>query len=197
MNFLFDPNVAYVLLVTGMLLAVLAIFAPGTGLLEIGALFLLVLAGVTIANFSVNWWALGILIVGVFPFLLAMRRSRQYIFLIIALASLVIGSIFLINDPETGRLAINPVVAIVVSLLVGSFILIAGRRTLEAALLPVKDLKGLIGKVGEAHTDVYAEGSVYVDGEEWSGRSASFIPAGSPVKVVGREGLVLIVEPAS
>jgi membrane-bound ClpP family serine protease len=197
MNFLFDPNVAYVLLVGGMLLAVLAIFSPGTGVLEIGALFMLVLAGVTIASFTVSWWALGVLVVGVIPFLLAMRRSRQYVFLIIALAALVVGSIFLIIDPATGLPAVHPLLAVVVSLLVGGFILIAGRRTLEAMLLPVRSLQVLIGKTGEARTDVFAEGTVYVDGEEWSGRSATFIPAGSPVRVVAREGLILLVEPAS
>jgi membrane-bound serine protease (ClpP class) len=70
-----------------------------------------------------------------------------------------------------------------------------GRRSIEALDMPVRSLKGLIGKTGEAHTDIFAEGSVYVDGEEWSGRSEVFIPSGQPVKVLGREGLVLLVAP--
>jgi membrane-bound ClpP family serine protease len=52
----------------------------------------------------------------------------------------------------------------------------------------------LLGQVGEARTKVNDEGSVLVAGELWSARSASPIPAGSTIRVVGREGFVLIVE---
>ena len=45
MNFLLDPNVAYLILVIGVILGMLALFTPGTGLLEIGALFTIFLAG--------------------------------------------------------------------------------------------------------------------------------------------------------
>ena len=42
-------------------------------------------------------------------------------------------------------------------------------------------------------------GVVYAVGEEWSARSATGaeIPSGEPVRVVGQEGLTLIVEPAT
>ncbi|MHB8114618.1 MAG: NfeD family protein, partial [Bellilinea sp.] len=58
MNLLMDPNVAYVLLVLGIVLGVLALFAPGTGFLEIGALFALVLSGISAINMENNPWAL-------------------------------------------------------------------------------------------------------------------------------------------
>jgi len=194
MNFLMDPNVAYVLLVGGLLLAVLAMFGPGTGVLELGALAMLVVAGFSISNFTINFWALLILVLGIFPFLLAVRRSRQYIFLAIALAALVVGTVFIISPTETSP-GINPVLAIFVSVIVTVFLWMVGRRSLEALVLPVKSLARLVGASGEAHTDVFAEGSVYVDGEEWSARSQVFIPSGSPVRVTGREGLTLLVEP--
>ncbi|HVP21192.1 MAG TPA: NfeD family protein [Anaerolineaceae bacterium] len=194
MNFLVDPNVAYVLLVGGLLLAILALFSPGSGVLEIGGLFLLILAGLGISNFTINFWALVVLVLGIFPFILALRRSRQYVFLIVALAALVVGTVFLIAGPG-GTPGINPVLATVVSLIVTVFVWGVARRSLEALSLPKKTLADLIGKTGEATTDVFAEGSVYVDGEEWSGTSKVFIPAGSTVRVVAREGLVLTVEP--
>ena len=50
MNLLFDPNVAYLLLVIGLIVAILALFAPGTGVLEVGAIFMLFLAGYGIFN---------------------------------------------------------------------------------------------------------------------------------------------------
>ncbi len=194
MNFLLDPNLGYVLAVGGLMLGILALFTPGTGLLEIGALFSLVLAAFSISNFAINTWALVLLVVGIVPFILATRRSGRLIYMVVALASLVIGSVFLIATPE-GGVAVNPWLAVLVSGASSGFLWLIGRRSLEAMALPTKNLSLLIGKKGEAHTDIFAEGSAYVDGEEWSARSQVFIPTGSQVQVIGREGLTLIVEP--
>jgi membrane-bound serine protease (ClpP class) len=196
MNFLLDPNVAYVLLVGGFILAILALFSPGTGLLEIGALFILVLAGYSIYNLSFNWWAIIILLVGVFPFLLALRKSRRWYFLLISIASLIIGSIFIFHSVD-GKTTIDPILAVVVSVIAGGLLWLIGTRGIEAlGLKPEHDLKRLVGMKGEARTRVFMEGTVYVNGEEWSARSANPIPAGSPIVVTSREGLVLLVEPA-
>ena len=48
MDFLLDPNVAYLILLGGVLLAMLALAAPGTGLFEVGAFFCIALAGYAI-----------------------------------------------------------------------------------------------------------------------------------------------------
>jgi membrane-bound ClpP family serine protease len=60
----------------------------------------------------------------------------------------------------------------------------------------------VIGLEGFARTDIHpskgnvgiGEGSVYAGGENWSAHSREFIPAGTPVRVVRRKGLVLDVE---
>jgi membrane-bound ClpP family serine protease len=193
MNILYDPNVAYLLLVGGFLLAILALFAPGTGFIEIGALFMLVLAGFSIASQPFNWWALAILLLGVVPFILALRRSRRILFLVLALAALIFGSAFLITTPE-GYPAVNPVVAVVTSLLVGGTVWMISRRLLDAIARPVVSSSYVVGKTGEAKTDILGEGAVYVGGEEWTARSRTFIPAGSTVVVKSQEGLVIEVE---
>jgi membrane-bound serine protease (ClpP class) len=192
---LFDPNVAYALLIVGLIVAILALFAPGTGVLEIGALFMLFLAGYGIVNQPINGWALVVLIVGVFPFLLALRKSRQYIFLAVALLALVVGSVFLTRNSSGGP-AVNPVLAIVGSVLSTVFLWFVGRRIIEASGRPVThDLDRLVGMVGEAHTNLNPDGSVYVGSEEWSAHSDIFVPKDSRVRVLKRDGLLLTVEP--
>ena len=196
MNFLLDPNIAYLFLVGGFVLAILALFAPGTGLLELGALFMLVLAGFSISAQPINLWALIVLVVGVFPFILALRRWRNWLFLLISLAALIIGSTFLVTNPA-GQPGVNPFLAIVTSLMVGPFLWLIGRRMIEALARPVAKINRVVGKTGEARTDILGEGSVYVGGEDWSARSPTFIPAGSPVLVKSQEGLVLEVDRVS
>ncbi len=194
-NPLMDPNVAYVLLVIGMLLGVLALFSPGTGLLEIGALFMLVLAGIGVINLSINIWALAILLIGVVPFIFALRKTRRWPFLVLMLASLVVGSVFLFRK-EQGGPAVNVWLALVTSTLAVAILWVVGRKGLEAITRrPDIDLSKLLGAVGEAKSDIYKDGTVYVGGEEWTAHSAVRIPAGSKVRVVAREGLFLQVEP--
>src|SRR5512138_1228702 len=95
MEILLEPNVAYLILVGGFLLAILALFAPGSGVLEVAAFFALFIAGYEVYNLPINWWALLILLLGVFPFLIAVRRSGRLVYLAVSLAALALGSVFL------------------------------------------------------------------------------------------------------
>lgn len=196
MEILLNPNLFYLLLVAGVLLAIMALFSPGTGLLELGAFFLLLMAGWGIYKLPINLWALGLVIFGVFPFILAVRRSRQMVFLVIALIAFVIGSTYLFRGETRWQPGVHPLLAIVVSLLSAGYLWIATVKVIEAdRQRPAHDLSGLIGATGEAKTAVYIEGSVQVARELWSARSALPIPEGSLVRVTGRDGLILEVEP--
>ena len=194
MNFLLDPNVAYLILVVGLILGMLALFTPGTGILEIGALFAVFLAGYAVYSLPINTWALILLVVGVVPFFFAVRKFKQWYWLLPAIASAVVGSVFLFRA-EAGSPAINPIFAIIVSVVSILLMWLIGIKSIEALRLdPAQDLGTLLEKVGEARTDILLEGTVYVSGEEWTARSEKRIPVGSQVKVTGRVGLVLIVE---
>ena len=197
MNFLLDPNIAYFLLVIGFSLSILALFSPGTGFIEVGALFTLALAAYGIANLQLNYWALGILVLGVFPFLLALRRSRRVIFLLLALLMLTLGSVFLFR-PEEGIVAVNPFLALVVSALVFGFLWVVICKGMDAiAQRPTHSLERLINEIGDAQTDIHKDGTVHVGGEDWTARSLTPILADSQVRVIAREGLVLLVEPVN
>ncbi len=195
MNFLLDPNVAYLILVGGILLAILAVFAPGSGVLEIGALFAVVLAGYTIYYLPINPWALILLVLGVVPFVIAVRKSHRLVYLGLSLAALVVGSAFLFRT-STGAPAVNPILAILVSLSIVPLIWISTRKTLDALeQRPSQDLGRIIGEIGEARTAIMPDGTVYVGGEDWSAHSRLPIQRSARVRVLRRTGLTLEVEP--
>ncbi len=195
MEILIDPNVAYLLLVVGVVLAIMAVFAPGTGVLEVGALFVLFLAGWEISQLPINLWALILLIIGVIPFILAVRKSRNLIFLVIALIAFVIGSAYLFQGASWWQPGVNPILAIIASLLASGYLWIAATKVLETEKIkPRHDLAKIIGDEGEAKTDIFNEGSVQIGSELWSARSVNPIPEGSKVRVVKREGFILEVE---
>lgn len=194
MDFLLDPNVAYLILLGGVLLGLLAIVTPGTGLLEAGALICIVLAGYAVYNLSINWWALILLIMSVIPFIYAVQKPKRELYLGISILLLVAGSVFLFAI-DGWKPAVNPVVALLSSGLMTAFIWIVVRKTVQAAsALPSHDLEALVGQVGEARTAIHDDGSVYIGGELWSAKSGISIPEGSHVRVIRREGFVLVVE---
>jgi membrane-bound serine protease (ClpP class) len=118
MDFLLNPNIAYLIVLAGVFLALLAVATPGTGLLEISALFCLVLAGYAIYSLSIHWWALVILVLSVVPLLLAIRSPTRRIYLVVSILLLTIGSVFLFAS-EDALVSVNPILAIVSSVFAG------------------------------------------------------------------------------
>ena len=194
MEFLLDPNIAYLILLGGVLLAMMSLASPGTGLFEIGAFFCIALAGYAIYNLSFNWWALLLLGLSIVPFVYAIQKPKRELYLALSILLLIVGSVFMF--PRTaGQAMVNPIVAIIASALVAGFLWVAVRKSVEAtSARPTHDLSGLVGQIGEARTSVNEEGSVLVAGELWSARSEEPIPAGSSIRVLRREGFILIVE---
>jgi len=196
MSFLFDPNVAFLLIVVSFILTVLALFTPGTGLLEVSALFAIALSAYALYNLTINWWALVIVVVSMVPFFLAIRKPKQWYWLTASVVMFCVGSVFLFKQTATQQ-NLNPFFAIFTDIIALAMLWIIGRRTIDAVEDETsQDLKRLVGDLGEARTDIKTTGTVYVGGEEWSARSDTLIKSGSQVKVIDREGLVLIVAPA-
>lgn len=194
MDFLLEPNVAYLILLGGVLLGLMALVTPGTGLFEIGAFFCLALAGYAVYKLSFNWWALVILVLSIIPFIYAIQKPKREIYLGLSILLLVIGSVFMFAV-DGWKPAVNPFVALVTSGFLSAFLWIVVRKTVQAAgARPAHDLEKLVGSIGEAKSKVHEEGSVYLAGEMWSAKSDTPIPDGSSVRVVRREGFILVVE---
>jgi membrane-bound serine protease (ClpP class) len=194
MEFILNPNVAYVLLALSFLVTIFALVAPGTGVLEILSLFSLLLVGYTVANMAVNTWAIVLLLVGVILVILSLKRAGKWYFLAVSIATLMVGMLFVYRSFDGHLLAIDPSLAVIVSAVMGVFIWIIGRNTSAAyKLASARNPDRVVGMTGRAVTDILNDGSVYVDGENWSATSDSMITKGSAVIVRERSGLVLKV----
>lgn len=194
MDFLLDPNVAYVILLGAVLLVMMAIASPGTGLLEVAAFFCIALAGYSIYHLSFNWWALGLLGLGIVPFVYAIQKPKRELFLLLSILLFIAGSVF-VFPRTTEQPIVSPLLAVLGSGSLAVLLWFGVRKAAEATgLRPTHDLTGLVGQVGEARTSISAEGSVQINGELWSARSEAPIPAGSSIRVVRREGFILVVE---
>ena len=194
MNPIIDPNIAYVLLIVGFVLSVLALLTPGTGVLEIIGLFSMILAGYGIISNPSHYWALLILIPFI-PLIFVYRKTKKNYFLVLSIALVNIGS-FMVFKSDSGGFAVSPIVAIVVVLINAPILWIVVKKIIEAIdTKSVFDPKNILGVIGDARTNIFQSGTAYVMGEEWSARSIEKIEKGEKVKVINKEGLVLLVEP--
>jgi membrane-bound serine protease (ClpP class) len=108
--------------------------------------------------------------------------------------ALVLGMAFLIDTGPIG-LGVNPWVIVVTAVLTLGFFAFFIRKVWEARRAPAfVGAESMVGIVGEAREELAPEGLVFVSGALWKAVSSSeTIHAGSPVRVVGRDGLQLKV----
>ena len=194
MDWLLDPNIAYLLVMGALLMAIITIIIPGTGIPEV---LLLLFAGASwgaLGQHQPNTWALLALLGSLVPFVMAVRRPRLGKWLLLlSVAMLLVGSLFLFSNPGQPML-VHPVLAGLVSIVLAGFLYIAATRGMQAQRArAIIDPNAIVGKHGTARTDVHHSGSVYVAGEQWSARSNAPIKRGAAITVEGRDGFTLIV----
>ena len=188
MNSILNPDIAFVVLGIALLTTIFALLAPGSGILEVMALIFLIAVGYAVANLPVNLWALFFLVIGIVTVIVAFRKTKKWYFIAGPIAFLIIGMVFLF-------LGVNPLLAGFGGVGIAAFIWVIGHN-ISATFhqKPYSDLDRMVGMIGTASTAIHNEGSVYVDGENWTAKSEAPIPAGSSVRVLERTGLVLKVE---
>ncbi len=195
MNFLLDPNVAYFLLIGGLVLAVIAVFTPGTGLIELGALFSISLAVYGLVNLPVNSWAITLAILGFVPFIFSGRKNYRKYLIPISGMLVIVGSLFIFRK-EAGMDDVNIPLICGISIASISLLWLFAIKGTEASQKPVSmNLNDLIGQEALAVTEIKDDGTIYLHGENWSARSKERIPSGTLIRVVARKGLVMFVEP--
>jgi membrane-bound serine protease (ClpP class) len=194
MEFLLDPNIAYFVLMGAIVFVLIAIATPGTGVPEVLAVFAMAAAGYAVYHLSLNMWALVLLLLSLIPFYFSVRGPRREYWLALSIVGLTLGSVFFF-PAKSGWISVNPILALVTSASLAVLLWVSARKVVQVSLSrPTHELASLIGERGETRTDVREDGSVQVASELWSARSDKLIPAGRVVRVVGRDGFVLIVE---
>ncbi len=189
-----NPNVAFILMLIGVYGLILEFFNPGAvapGL--VGAISLLV-ALYALALLPINYAGAALVLFGI-----ALMVAEAHIGAFGALgvggvAAFVIGALLMFPSRAPGFALAGGVVA---GAAVGSaaLLLVMLATLLRARRRPVvTGSEALIGAEGEAISWQDGEGRVRVKGEIWLARSDAPLAAGSRVKILGRDGLVLRVE---
>jgi membrane-bound serine protease (ClpP class) len=195
LNALIDPTIAALLILVAGYGIITELSNPGLILPGVVGGIAAVLAVVSLANLPVNI-AGGLMMLLALILFVADIKAPTHGFLSAGGAiALVLGMAFLINTGPVG-LGVNPIVSIVTTLITFAFFFFFIRKVWVARRQPAfAGPESMVGAVGEAREELAPEGLVFVRGALWKASAAAPIPAGSPVRVVGREGLQLQVAP--
>ncbi|MBK1724559.1 serine protease [Thiocystis violacea] len=192
-----NPNIAYILLLIGIYGLVYEFSNPGAVLPgTVGALSLL-MALYAFQLLPINYAGLALIGLGLALMVMEVFSPSFGGLGLGGIAVFVFGSLILI-DTEAPGFGIS--ISLIISLALVSALLlffVVGLAVKAHGRPVVTGGEELIGATGQAVSGFPGDGSVHLHGEVWSARSDQAVAPGAEVRVTGRDGLTLIVQPRS
>jgi len=196
LSLLSDPNVGFILLNIGIVGILAELYNPGAILPGVVGGIALILGLASFAILEVNVAGLLLIALAVLLFIADIKVPGHGVLTVGGVVAFIFGAI-LLTERQAPFLRISLQLIVAVALAMAAFSLFAlgaGLRAQRRA--PAMVGLEVVGQVGVARSDLAPAGTVHVAGEEWSAVAVDgTIPAGQRVRVVGREGLRLYVEP--
>ena len=195
-----DPNIAYILMMVGMLGIFFELSNPGVILPGVLGGISLILAFFAFQSLPINWAGLLLILFGVVLLIAEIKVVSHGVLTIGGVVAMLLGSMMLFDAPEAGGFlrvswfVIVPAVASTAGLVVVG--LTYGMRALYRK--PTTGESGMVGEIGVVRTPLAPEGQVLVHGELWRAIAQNGpVAIGEKVEVVGVRDLTLTVVKAA
>jgi membrane-bound serine protease (ClpP class) len=189
-----NPDVAFILMLIGIYGIVLEFFSPGAvapGL--IGTISLLV-SLYALAFIPINYAGAALVLIGIALMIAEVHIGTFGALGVGGIAAFVIGALMMFPERVPG-FALSTAIVIGAAIASAALILLVLAALVRSRNRPVvTGGEALIGAEGETVAWQQSEGRVRVQGEVWLARAKAPLAAGTRVKVVSRDGLVLFVE---
>ena len=184
LNVISHPNIAYMLLMLGMLGIFFEISQPGVILPgALGAIALL-LAFFAFQTLPVNYVGVLFIFLALVLFILEVKVVSYGMLTIGGIVSMTLGSLMLIEHPEPFLRISWLVIAGTVTVVSGLFLVVLYYVVRTQRRRFFSGTEGMVGEHGEAITDIHKDGKVFVHGEYWQAYSADPIEQGEKVEIV-------------
>jgi len=194
LNFISDPNIAYILLMIGIYGIIFELSNPGSILPGVIGAISLILAFYSLQTLPINYAAAGLILIGVILFILELKITSYGLLTLGGIICFILGSIMLFDTANPlFKLSLSVIVpvTIVTALFFGVLLRLAYKAHKRK---PVTGVEELIGLEGVAKTDINSSsGMVMVHGELWQARSDEEIKKDEEIVVEEVKGLTLKV----
>ena len=190
------PEFAYLLLLVGFFGIIFELYNPGLGAGGVAGAAALGFAFHAFTALGVSWLAVAAIVLALFLLTADLSEGRLGAVSALGIGALVGGTWLLYRgaDPEIRLDWWAGVAGIVATVLFFVSVMTSAVRARTAKPLP--GAEGILEAVGVARTDIAPDGQVMARGTLWRARTlGAAIGQGTPVKVKGVSGLMLMVEP--
>ena len=188
-----SPNVAYVLMMLGLVGLYLELSNPGLILPGVVGSVSLILALYAMQTLPINYAGLLLIILGVVLLIAEVNVMSYGLLSISGAISIFLGSIMLMDsdDPamQISKMILYPTLGMTFLFSIGSIYLAKKAHQLRTTT----GMEGLLGEVGVVKETLNPEGTVLVHGETWNAKSDITISDGEKVIVEAVEGLKIKV----
>jgi len=190
-----DPNIAFILLILGVLGLYVEFSNPGLILPGVAGGIALILALFAFSLLPVNWAGAALIFLAIVFFVLEAKFATSGILAAGGVLSMVLGALMLINTRlPGGSIALSTALSVALPFALITIFLL--RLVIRARQLKVATgTAGMVGELGRAETPLSPQGKVYVHGELWDAYCAQPVPAGAAIRVKSLDGMTLEVEP--
>jgi membrane-bound serine protease (ClpP class) len=195
LGWLVNPNVALLFLVGGALLIYLEFNIPGT--IVPGALgtLMVLLAVFALDLLPIRYTAVLLLVAALVLLLLEAKFGGHGALAIAGIVCLTFGTLTLVAAPVP-EMGISPLVAISVSAAFGAITVFLLRLAMRARQRKARiGADAMVGCEAKAMEALEPQGHVLVEGEIWRAVASVPSPAGTALRVVGHDEMLLQVEP--
>ncbi|MEX2555725.1 MAG: nodulation protein NfeD [Actinomycetota bacterium] len=192
LQWLADPNIAFMFLSIGTLAIIYEVANPGVGAGGIVGVIMLILALFALSVLPVNAVGVILIVLAAALFIGEVFTPGVGVFAAGGTVSLLVGGLFLFR----GSVGVDPFVLVPIGAAVGGSSLFIGRMAWRTRNVePMTGIEAMIGATGVVGSAKGKTGQVLVNGTWWKARSDGRpLKAGKRVKVLAVEGLELVVE---
>jgi membrane-bound serine protease (ClpP class) len=192
-NALADPNIAYLLMMAGVLGLYMEFSHPGVIFPGVAGAICLLLALTAFQVLPINYAGLALVVLGIALLVGEAFAPSFGILGIGGVIALTLGSFFLF-DTESSDLAVDRSIIFTTVATLGAFVLAVSYLVFRAhKAKPALGFEGLIGEIGEVRAKLNPAGKIFVHGEYWNAEGDTEIEVGEKVEVIGSRGMVLKV----
>jgi len=189
-----NPNIAYILMMVGLLGLYFELSNPGAFFPGIIGGISLILAFFAFQTLPVNYAGILLIILALILFILEIKVTSFGMLTVGGVISLTLGSLMLFDSRAApfARLSFDVLIP-VVSITSACCIAIVYLAIRAYRRKPATGREGIVGEIGIAKSSIDPEGKVFVHGEYWDALSNERIPEGTAVTVVEVKGSKLKV----
>jgi membrane-bound serine protease (ClpP class) len=198
------PDIAFILLSIGSIGIIAELYNPGSFIPGIIGAIALILAFFSLGNLPTNWAGVALMVLAVGLLIAELNTDGTGALGVGSVIAFLLGGLFLFQPIRGGFPPVAPTMRVSPALLIGATAAMAGlvfivtTQVVRSRKTPIQTgHEQFIGQLAQAREDLNPQGRVWFQGQPWNATTVGgrLAPSGAEVRIVGLEGLTLIVEP--